>query len=146
MARKVEQFKITKPGRDLGKTFVLKEMPATQGEKWAIRLFLAMSRNGIKIPAEVASAGLAGVAFLGIEALAGMRYEEIQPLLDEMMDCVTLAFDPAHPEATRGLVGDDIEEIPTIFELRKELLRLHSGFSSLADALTSASGLASTNT
>lgn len=139
MARKVLPYTVSAPGRDHGKVFVLTEMPATQAEKFAMRAFLAMSRSGMEIPDDVQGLGLAGLAMLGLNAIAGMQFGEAEPLMDEMMACVKLQYDPKHPEATRALIADDVEEVGTLLAIRKELLTLHTGFSFPAAKSTSAS-------
>lgn len=137
MARKQHTIIIEAEGRDKGKMFVLNEMPATQSEKWAARALLAMAKSGIDVPDDIATAGLAGVAALGIKALGGMSFEDAEPLLDEMFSMVSFVPDPARPTIKRGyggigpIIEDDIEEISTRLRLRKELFFLHTNFSSL---------------
>jgi hypothetical protein len=134
MARKQHTIVIEAKGRDEGKMFVLNEMSATQAEKWAARALLAMARSGLEVPKDIATAGLAGVAALGIKALGGMAYEDAEPLLDEMFSMVSYIPDPARPAIKRGyggvgpLIEDDIEEISTRLRIRKELFFLHTNF------------------
>jgi hypothetical protein len=130
MARKSLDITIPKDSgsRDASKLFRLTEMPASQAEKWAARAFLAMARNGIEIPDDIASSGLAGIAAIGLKAIGGMRYEDAEPLLDEMFLCVAIIPDPNKPAVIRGLMEEDIEEISTRLMLRKELFNLHVGF------------------
>jgi hypothetical protein len=130
VARKVVDVTITDEGRDKGKTFVLTEMPASQAEKWAMRLLLALTRAakdgaGIEIPDNLIEQGMAGVAQLGVKALAGVSFAEAEFLMDEMFRCVQIR----QPAIVRALVEDDIEEVRTRFKLRVELIALHTGFS-----------------
>jgi hypothetical protein len=129
MARKTLTVTIDAPGRDQGKVFTLREMPASQAEKWAARALLALARSGVEIPDNIASAGLAGIAYLGIKAFAGLRFDDAEPLLDEMFRCITFVPDPMRPNIVRGLIEDDIEEVATRIKLRAELFTLHTGFS-----------------
>ena len=128
MARKVLKYTETGKGRDRGKVFVLTEMPATRAEKWGIRALLALARAGVDIPPDIAQAGLAGVAAIGIQALNGLPFDMLEPLLDEMFTCVEIMPDAKHPDVVRKLVADDIEEIPTLFKLRKAIFTLHIEF------------------
>jgi hypothetical protein len=128
MARKTATVTITDEGRDLGKVFTLHEMPASQAEDWALRVFLALVKSGVEIPENVASAGLAGVASMGLGALKGMAYADAKPLLDEMMACVKMVPDPAKPSYERALVENDVEEVTTRLHLRIELFKLHTDF------------------
>lgn len=137
--RKNILIKIEAEGRDKGKVFLLREMPAVQAEKWAARAFLAMARSDVDIPADVAGTGMAGIAIVGLKALGGVTFELAEPLMDEMMACVAIVPDPGRPEVTRALIVDDFEEVRTILQLRKELLTLHTGFSIPAFNPTSAS-------
>jgi len=119
--------------RDSGKIFFIKEMPALQAEKWALRLILALSRANVDIPDDVANAGMAGVATLGLKMLGQMSFPDAESLLDEMMSCVRHIPDPSRVEVTVPLImqggdGDTIEEITTLTKLRLEVLQLHAGF------------------
>jgi hypothetical protein len=129
MPRKTLRITIDEKGkRDSGKVFVITEMPSLQGERWAIKIFLALGRAGISIPEEVFESGIAGVAMMGMQALKYLSYADACPILDEMLQYVTRSEDPAHPEITRALVESDIEEIPTLFQLRKAVYSLNLDF------------------
>ena len=138
MARKTATVTIDEDGRDLGKVFLLREMPASQAEKWAARAFLAMARSGIDIPDDMAGAGLAGIAAVGLKAIGGLGFAEAEPLMDEMFACIQIIPDPARPAVVRALVESDTEEISTRLRLRKEVFGLHVDFSGLAAHLKSA--------
>lgn len=138
MARKTATVTIEAEGRDLGKVFLLREMPASQAEKWAARAFLAMARSGIDIPDDLAGAGLAGIATVGLKAIGGLGFAEAEPLMDEMFACIQIIPDPARPAVVRALVESDTEEISTRLRLRKEVFGLHVDFSGLAAHLKSA--------
>lgn len=119
-------------GRDkeANKKFLLTEMSATRGEKWAARVLIALLNSGLSMTDEEASAGMAGLASLaGRGALkftgGGLSFGEMEPLLDEMLGCVQIA----EASITRSLTEDDVEEVPTLLMLRSEVLKLHTGFS-----------------
>ena len=137
MARKTLLFTLNEEGRDKGKIFVLTEMPAAQAEKWGLRAILALAGSGVSIPDEVKDMGMVGIATLGFQALGGAKWELVEPLLDEMMSCVSIQPDPARPDIVRGLIPDDIEEPKTFVRLRREVFELHTGFFALAAALRS---------
>ena len=144
--RREKLVTITTEGRDLGKTFKITEMSPFQAEKWAMRAFLALAKSGLEVPEETSQAGLAGIASMGLQAFAGLPWDQAEPLLDEMMVCVQVA--PNLVDPTKGLrpimpFADDIEEVKTLLTLRKEVLELHLGFS-LADKL-SPSGQSASN-
>lgn len=49
MARKTKLVTIAAEGRDKGKCFLIREMPAMQSEKWAIRAILALGRADAEV-------------------------------------------------------------------------------------------------
>ena len=135
MARRERKYTVTSEGRDKGKVFLLTEMGAVQSEKWAARALLALLKSGVELPEDVAQAGLAGVAAVGIKAFGSIAWADAEPLLDEMMQCVQVIPSSNVP---RAFFADmDIEEVTTLLSLRKELLELHLGFSLAALSLTS---------
>lgn len=119
--------------RDSGKMFLLTEMPALKAEKWALRLLLALTRSGIEIPDDVASAGMAGLATLGFKMLGNVNFFDAEQLFDEMLTCVRHIPDPSRVEVTTPLImqggdGDTIEEISTLVTLRRGVFSLHADF------------------
>lgn len=134
--RKTKVVDITDEGRDKGKRFFITEMPAMQAEKWAARAFLALAHSGTELPEGAEGAGLAGIAVIGLRALSNANFGNMEPLMDEMLQCVQIVPDPNQPNFMRGLIGqDDIEELATLARLRMEVFELHTGFS-LRDALS----------
>lgn len=129
MARTKLNYTVTQEGRDLGKTFVITEMSAFKGESWAMRAILAMIKSGVQLPDGYENLGMAGVAEIGLKALAGVDMQTLEPLLAEMLECVTFVPDTSKPHVTRKLfVDSDIEEILTLITLRTEVFKLHTGF------------------
>lgn len=133
MARKTLNVTISDEGRDKNKVFVLTEMPASKSERWAARALFALMNAGVTVPDNIASAGLSGIAMLGIKAFAHLPFELAEPLLDEMFECVQIQ---PSPKVTRALIDDDIEELKTRVLLRKEIFNLHTGFFITAAPLT----------
>ena len=129
MARKTIDVVITRAGRDESKRFAITELPASRAEKWAFRAFLSLNAAGVDIPENIANAGIAGIALIGLRALTQMRWEHAEPLLDELFSCVKIRPSSDHPEIVRDLVESDIEEISTRLQLRDEVFNLHTGFS-----------------
>ncbi len=134
MARRTKIVVIDAEGRDQGRNYIIKEMPSRQAEEWAVRALMALIKAGIEIPDEAAQMGIAGLAQVGFPALTSIKWPDLKPLLDEMMDCVSFIPDPRKPMVIRHpLNDDDAEEVKTLITLRKEVLELHLGFS-LSDA------------
>ncbi len=115
-------------GRDKGKVFHMTEMSADAVEKWAIRALLAVGHAGIDLPPDIKDGGMATIARVVLEALMRVDFRDAEPLLDEMMTCVRIQPNPVDPKIVRELVPDDIEEVSTRVALRREVMRLHTGF------------------
>jgi hypothetical protein len=124
-------------GRDGGKVFIITEMPATQAEKWGIRMFLALKGTDAQIPLEYRSLGMVGVAVIGLNAFfrAPIKYEDLSPLLDEMLLCVQAVPDPKEPGQSHPIIEGEIEELTTLVYLRNAIIEIHTGFSA-ADSLS----------
>lgn len=146
MARKTRVVVIPEDGgRDAGKTFVLTELPASQAEKWAAKVWLGMARSGSSLrPTEDdMAAGLAGVAAAlvrqGVSLFANMQWHDFEPLMDEMWQCVRIRdMLPGNKPNVRQLFEDqDIEELSTRLLLRMEVLKLHMDFSQAVARLKS---------
>ena len=132
MARKIANYTAMAEGRDQGKVFLLTEMSASQAEAWAARAILALMRNGVELPEGFENLGMAGMAEIGIKALAGLRWEDAEPLLAEMWTCIQFIPNPVKPQLVRPLMEDDVEEVQTRLALRMELWKLHVDFSKAA--------------
>lgn len=128
MARNTINYTVTDEGRDKGKVFVLTEMDADKGERWAMRALLALANEDVQIPEGLERMGMAGLVQIGIQSLAKLRYETVEPLLEEMWDCVKIIPDPTKPHIIRELFPGDTEEITTRLKLREEVLKLHVDF------------------
>jgi len=127
--RRVKDVRIGPEGqRDAGKMFRITEMDADQAETWAMRALLALAKGGIDI-GDAVSGGMQQLAVLGIQSLGKLSFEEVKPLWDDVMTCVTIVPEPSFPENTRTLVHNDIEEVATRIRLRAEVIALHTGFS-----------------
>ena len=133
MARKTENFTVTDEGRDLNKTFLLTEWPASKAEAWAIRALLALGAANVDVPDGVMNEGMAGLAAVGLKKLFALPYSSAGPLLDELMECVQVVPDARRPQVKRGLVETDIEEIRTRLALKWQVLKLHVDFSIAGD-------------
>ncbi len=129
--------------RDHNKSFRITEMSSDTAERWAFRALLALANAGARMPEGALDAGMAGIhatfpglLIQGIQSLAGLRYEDAAPLLDEMLGCVDIrapGTDTYFP--LRGSGMTQVEEVSTLLKLRYETFQLHLNFS-LADALS----------
>jgi hypothetical protein len=130
MARNHATVKISKDDRDNGKVFYLTEMPAMQIEQWATKVLLGAIKGGAVIPEGIENQGLAGLVYVGLNAVAKLDYDMAAPLLREMLECAEIVPDPvARPDYRRSDIASDIEEVSTIITLREAIFELHTGFS-----------------
>lgn len=132
MARNSKIVTITAEGRDNGKQFKLTEMPVLKAEKWAARALLALGKAGLS--STDPTAGLAGFASVGLDAIARLDWADAEPLMDEMLSCVQFVSSGG---VERNILwdNDDVQEITTLVTLRKEILGLHFDFFGPADPL-----------
>lgn len=154
--RKWKVVAIDGEGRDKGKAFLIVEKSAYDAEKWAARALFALSRVGVEVPDDAIRAGALGVLAIGLEAFKALPFEEAEPLLDEMMTCISFVPDASKidPETKRPIPrplmrGDDvndgdISEVGTLVKLRGEVLELHLGFS-IAAVLSNLAAAAATS-
>lgn len=137
MARKIEALVISDEGRDKGKTFILTEMPAYQGIKWADRCLLAMASGGAMVPD--AGGGIIGLIAAGVGSLDKLEYATVEPLLEELLHCCKYQHAPNLPlQAIFNGDACQIEEIKTFWTIRIALFHLHLGFSGAADTRATA--------
>lgn len=125
MARKTKDITI-ESGRDAGKTFRITEMPILQADKWAQRAIFAIARAGVDTSSINMNGGMLEMARLALDVVGKIDPEVGGDLLDELLSCVQIIPTGGVP---RSLVMDsDIEDIKTLFVLRKEVLALHIDF------------------
>lgn len=122
------------PGeRDNGKTFILTEMNAYQGQDWALRALLALAASGAQLPDGALTTGWAGLAGFGVTALLRAPYGALKPLLDEMLEQAKYAHKPEIPSHPLTAIAPGpncpVEEIKTFLTLQTALFKLHTGFS-----------------
>lgn len=125
MARKTKDITIDS-GRDAGKSFRITEMPILQADKWAQRAIFAIARAGVDTSSINMNGGMLEMARLALDVVGKIDPEVGGDLLDELLSCVQIIPTGGVP---RSLVIDsDIEDIKTLFVLRKEVLALHIDF------------------
>lgn len=119
MGRKSDTVTIDSPGRDLGKTFIVNEMPATLGKPWLMKVTLLLGVQGVDIKGLGKSGGKAALAMvMDDSSLSGWR------------DCVQYKHAPE--QMPQKIFWDvpacQIEEIETVTFLQVAVLEMHMGF------------------
>lgn len=148
--RKEKTVIVNDRGREL--TFTVREMPATKLESWIVRAGLLLAESGLVAgllesgdaadPGSVlAAAGRLTAGDHGADlltALGRVDYEKARPLLDELLSCCTLsgAVAPLAPDTADGV----LEDVRSLFTLRKEALALNFAFFGVAGPSGSADG------
>lgn len=130
MSRKTRTVVIGDNGaRDAGKMFVITEMAAVPGEKWARRVGLSIA-GAFPLSDQMEDQGMGQLAFLGLKAMGLIPQDVAEPLFDELMTCVQFQPNPqdARVMLTWDVAGSQIEEISTILKLRAEALDIHTDF------------------
>jgi len=125
MARKKATIVINTEGRDKGKHFLIEEMSAVQGERFAVRVVQALIAGGVDI--DISNANAATLASIGFAAFSKIPIEDIEELSKQLMACVKWQ-NPSNHGITREIIEEDIEEISTLLELKKEAFMLNFGF------------------
>ncbi len=129
MSRKTTRLTIAEEGRDKGKSFVLTELPADQGERWFIRALFAIAKSDADVTPEVIAGGAASFAAWGLPALLQAEHRDVEPLLDEMWQCVQYQHAANIPlQSIAEGINSQIEEVSTRFALRLAVMQLHLGF------------------
>ena len=126
---------ITRAGRDQGGVVTITEKPAYQATEWFIRAMQILVRSGADVPPDIMQQGAAGFVTMGIgTVLTGLGkapWQEVKPLLDELLSCVT-SYQP--PGAAMPIIGlpiilQQIAEPSTVLQIHEEVVSLHLGFS-----------------
>lgn len=120
---------VTIQDRDQSLSFRIREMPATQLESWIIRALLIIAGSGATVPSgpDIRKVG-AYLAEHGLAALGAIDFEKVRPLLDELLGCCSILVDKLEKRLTPDSVDDHIQDVKTLFALRKEVLQLNLGF------------------
>ena len=129
--------------RDAGKRYLIEEMPATRAERWAMRALLALMGGNVDLGDVKPGHGMAGLMSVGMDKLACLDWATVQPLYDELLECVYALPKPDN-EAVRvrqtpAPTHTQVEEVTTQLRQRAEALGLHQGFYDALATLTARS-------
>lgn len=121
-------------GRDNGKKFHIIEMGAYQTEAWATRAILLLLSNNIELPEDVNAEDLQGVEALGsimkhgLSLLSKIEYEKVKPLLNDLLGCCYFVAEGTETQLTEKNVETIVEDMKTLFMLKKKAFGLHFDF------------------
>jgi hypothetical protein len=125
--RRQTTYTVTDEGRDKGRTFIITEMSADAGERWATQAMYLLVQAGNDLPNGASEAGMAGLAATGIDPMEISIMKALQDTsLDSLWDCVKYQHNPEHaPQPIFSGDACQIEEIKTRRALRMEVLKIH---------------------
>ena len=132
--RKEKTIVIDDRGRSL--TFKIREMSALRLESWIARAGILLAatgmldetRVGVRNAGEIAAGVARAVGESGISALGRLDYDKARPLLDELLSCCSRVDAGVEQPLTPDVLEGFIEDVRTLFTLRKEALALNFGF------------------
>lgn len=120
--------------RDFGKAFIIQEMSAVQGEELAEEMFRVMSRNNFfNIPPEVMTMGTAGLATIGLAAIANADRDAARAINQRLLSTVKIRIENEGRALERPLDAEtDIDEVSTLRRLKDEVFKLNFDFLTVA--------------
>lgn len=148
MARKTKTL-VIESGRDQGKSFLITEMPVTRADKWANTALLAMLRGGVDVenvnfplivdtitskgnaPKIDPVGGMLELARITTAGLGNVTETVGQELLDQLINDCAQVISSGGIVRQMLSIDDEIEDLKTLWMLRKESFLLHIDF--LAD-------------
>ena len=154
MARKTKTL-VIESGRDQGKSFLITEMPVTRADKWANTALLAMLRGGVDVgnvnfgliadtigvgdaPKIDPMGGMLELARITIAGLGNVTETVGQELLDQLINDCAQVISSGGVVRQMLSIDDEIEDLKTLWMLRKESFLLHIDF--LADGSSQSQG------
>ena len=144
MARKTKTL-VIESGRDQGKSFLITEMPVTRADKWANTALLAMLRGGVDVgnvnfgliadtigvgdaPKIDPMGGMLELARITIAGLGNVTETVGQELLDQLINDCAQVISSGGVVRQMLSIDDEIEDLKTLWMLRKESFLLHIDF------------------
>ena len=131
--RQTKHITLYEDGQEL--RFFIKQMPATELERWCIRAMGLLARGGFELPGTDDMSGLSEIlrdqGTKGLLRILGhLDFEDIAPLLDALLGCCHHISGPnSMTQLTPDIVDGIISEMPNLRALRLEALSLNLGFS-----------------
>lgn len=126
---------ITLTDRDERRTFVITEMPVTKLQRFIIRFAVVAAGSGIlqvdvkdTAPDDIMAMTAGALNGLDLGKLAMMNPDTVQPLLDELLGCVSYRVGNNDTIMTPDVVDTYIKDIRTLWALYREVVMLHFDF------------------
>ena len=119
-------------GREL--SFKITQMSAIQQERWINRVVMLLAGSaGLDGALDNLQGSLKAGKYEDILRIFGaLKYEEIEPLYNELLECCAHIPDPKNPgfatKLTAGNADSIVGEVKTLYRLRLEALKLNFDF------------------
>lgn len=130
---KTKQITLNDRGED--RTFVVTEMPVTRLQRFIIRFAIVAAGSGIlqidvanTAPDDVMGVTAGALRSMDLSKLAMIDPDRIQPLLDELLTCVSYRVGNHDTPMSPEIVDSYISDIRTLWTLYKEIVMLHFDF------------------
>ena len=120
-------------GRDADKCFLVTEMPLLKADKWAQRALFALASGGVDAGTLDLSGGMLEMAKFAFAAIGNIDPQVGGDLLDELLECVQIIPSGGNPRDFD--VETEIQDLKTLYLLRKEALFLHIDFLTQGNSL-----------
>lgn len=132
--RKEKTVIIEDGGRQL--TFKIRQMPALQLEDWIEQAALLLVGTGlldgektdIHNVGDIATSIGRTLATSGLAAFGKLEFEKVRPLRDALLTCCTRVDAGIEQPLTPDTLDGFIEDVRTLFKLRKEAIAINFGF------------------
>lgn len=127
--RKDTIFTLNDNGRAL--KFKVHQMSATQTEAWLFKMAVLIAQSGKDVDIAAGSGFSAILSLVGespMKLLAGLDYDTVKPLVDELMaTCVRIEGNMELP-CTDEILDGCIENVSTLFALRMAVVKANFDF------------------
>ncbi len=134
--RKEVEIRLNDRGNEL--VFILREMSASQLEKWLYKTALLLSKAYLKkanLQEEIDDNDLYSFKIFSkilsknaLEYLLTLDFHEAEPLIDELLTCVHRKLDSALIALNNDNIDAHIHDVQTLFKLRLEVVKLNLDF------------------
>lgn len=124
---------VIETGRDADKRFLVTEMPLLKADKWAQRALFALASGGVDAGTLDLSGGMLEMAKFAFAAIGNIDPQVGGDLLDELLECVQIIPSGGNPRDFD--VETEIQDLKTLYLLRKEALFLHIDFLTQGNSL-----------
>jgi hypothetical protein len=131
MSRKIITYSVSdEKSRDFGKSFELTEMSAYQCERWCLKAIRGIIKAGFNVPDEFQDFPAQALIAMGISSFLAIDEFTQSELMIQMLDTVKIKSSKDSTFSPRPLLsnGDDIDEVSTLVNLRKEFFKLNLNF------------------